>query len=65
MKKNGFVDYSFDTGKSSVPEAQTLEIAALVEAGAMALETPDQWGRGGMVAGRNGRSKALFRSPVA
>lgn len=33
----------FDTGQPLVPEAQTLEIAALVEAGTKALAKPDKW----------------------
>lgn len=33
----------FQTGKSLVPEAETLEIAALLEAGAAALAAPDRW----------------------
>lgn len=33
----------FDTGRSPVPKEQTLEIAALIEAGSAALQTPDQW----------------------
>jgi predicted dehydrogenase len=33
----------FDTGKSLVPQAQTLEIAALIEAGNMAITRPDTW----------------------
>jgi len=32
-----------DTGKSPVPERETLEIAALIEAGHSALKTPDTW----------------------
>ena len=33
----------FDTGKSTVPKEQTLEIAALIEAGQEALKKMDQW----------------------
>lgn len=33
----------FETGVSSAPREQTLEIAALIEAGTAALATPDQW----------------------
>jgi hypothetical protein len=33
----------FQTGVSSVPVEQTLEIAAILEAGTAALKTPDQW----------------------
>ena len=33
----------FETGVSSVPENETLEIAALVEAGTKALEKRDEW----------------------
>lgn len=33
----------FDTGKPLIPGEETLEIAALIEAGAKALETPDTW----------------------
>ncbi len=33
----------FDTGVSPVPKAQTLEIAALVQAGQAALSKPDKW----------------------
>ncbi len=33
----------FDTGKIVVPKEETLEIAALIEAGTDALKTPDQW----------------------
>lgn len=33
----------FETGISTAPKEQTLEIAALIEAGTAALETPDQW----------------------
>ena len=33
----------FDTGQSSAPEVETLEIAALIESGRKALETPDEW----------------------
>ncbi len=33
----------FDTGQPSAPQAETLEIAALIEIGQKALETPDRW----------------------
>jgi hypothetical protein len=33
----------FNSKISLVPEAQTLQIAALIEAGAKAIATPDQW----------------------
>lgn len=33
----------FETGASPIPIEQTLEIAALIEAGTAALKTPDQW----------------------
>lgn len=33
----------FDTGKSVIPLEQTLEIAAILEAGSAALRTPNQW----------------------
>ena len=33
----------FDTGVSTFPVEQTLEIAAVLEAGTAALKTPDQW----------------------
>ena len=33
----------FDTGVSRVPVEQTLEIAAILEAGTAAIKTPDQW----------------------
>ena len=33
----------FDSGKSAVPDCQTLEIAALIEAGNEALTKPDTW----------------------
>ncbi len=33
----------FDTGKSAIPAAQTLEIAALIEAGQEGLKKPDHW----------------------
>jgi len=33
----------FNTGAPSVPKEQTLEIAALLEAGAAALRSPDTW----------------------
>lgn len=33
----------FETGISSAPKEQTLEITALIEAGTVALATPDQW----------------------
>ncbi|MEI7437425.1 MAG: Gfo/Idh/MocA family oxidoreductase [bacterium] len=33
----------FDTGHPSAPEAETLEIAALIETGRKALESPDRW----------------------
>jgi len=33
----------FDTGQSPIPMAETLEIAALIEAGNKSLETPDTW----------------------
>lgn len=33
----------FETGASPAPKEQTLEIAALIEAGTAALDTPDQW----------------------
>lgn len=33
----------FETRQSPIPQAQTLEIAALIEAGQAALETPDVW----------------------
>ena len=39
----------FDTGISPVPVRQTLEIAALIEAGTKALETPDKWVKVGSV----------------
>jgi hypothetical protein len=32
-----------DTGVSPIPIEQTLEIAAIIEAGAKALGTPDVW----------------------
>ena len=33
----------FDTGRPSVPEAETLEIAALIETGRTALKALDRW----------------------
>ncbi|MCX6993940.1 MAG: Gfo/Idh/MocA family oxidoreductase [Kiritimatiellaeota bacterium] len=33
----------FESGRSPVPKEQTLEIAALIEAGIAALRTPDRW----------------------
>lgn len=39
---DGMLEF-FDTGVSSIPPAQTLEIAALVETGITALDTPDTW----------------------
>ena len=33
----------FDTGVSCIPREQTLEVARLVEAGIIALESPDSW----------------------
>lgn len=33
----------FDQGKSPIPRRQTLEVAALIEAGTKALEAPDTW----------------------
>ncbi len=33
----------FDTGVSQVPQAETLEIAALIEVGCTALKTPGKW----------------------
>jgi hypothetical protein len=33
----------FGTGKPLAPKEETLEIAALIEAGTKALETPDRW----------------------
>ncbi len=33
----------FDTGRPSAPEAETLEIAALIETGRKAFESPDRW----------------------
>jgi predicted dehydrogenase len=33
----------FDTGKITVPKAETLEIVALIEAGTAALKKPDKW----------------------
>lgn len=33
----------FETGKSSAPLEQTLEVAAILEAGASALQHPDEW----------------------
>jgi predicted dehydrogenase len=35
--------YFFDTAKSPIPKKQTLEIAALIEAGTTALKNPDIW----------------------
>ena len=42
----GFVDgllRFFDTGIPPVPEAETCEAVAMIEAGLEALETPGQW----------------------
>jgi predicted dehydrogenase len=39
---DGMLEF-FNTGVSSIPPAQTLEIAALVETGIKALDTPDTW----------------------
>lgn len=33
----------FDTGEVAIPEAQTLEVMAILEAGRKGLEKPDQW----------------------
>jgi len=38
----GLLDF-YETGVSSAPARETLEIAALIEAGQTALATPDQW----------------------